>query len=60
MIRDYVTDRPRTVLGRTFLLIDSRRGVTPVDAEMLDILDQGGIRYSVRHIIYLMHDVKAS
>jgi GTP-binding protein len=44
-MRDYL--RGRASLARVFVLIDGRRGVKPVDAEMLDLLDQSAVSYQV-------------
>lgn len=45
LMRDYL--RGRAALARVFVLIDGRRGVKPVDAEMLDLLDQSAVSYQV-------------
>jgi GTP-binding protein len=45
LVRDYL--RGRVVLKRTLLLIDSRHGVKPVDAEMMQMLDEAAVGYRV-------------
>ncbi len=45
LVRDYLTGRP--VLRRLFLLIDSRRGIMPVDEEVMDLLDQAAVVYQL-------------
>lgn len=51
LMRDYL--RGRASLARVFLLIDGRRGIKPVDAEMLDLLDQSAVSYQ---IVLTKHD----
>ena len=34
---------PRTLLARTFLLIDARHGIKPVDEGIMDLLDSANI-----------------
>jgi GTP-binding protein len=51
LMRDYL--RGRASLARVFVLIDGRRGVKPVDAEMLDLLDQSAVSYQ---IVLTKHD----
>jgi len=43
LIRDFL--RGRVVLKRTLLLIDSRHGIKPVDAEMMKMLDEAAVGY---------------
>ena len=43
LVRDFL--RGRVVLKRTLLLIDSRHGVKPVDAEMMQMLDEAAVGY---------------
>ncbi|HEY2445054.1 MAG TPA: ribosome biogenesis GTP-binding protein YihA/YsxC [Rhizomicrobium sp.] len=38
--------RGRANLGRTLLLIDSRRGIMPADREAMDLLDQAAVSYA--------------
>ena len=38
--------RGRAVLARTFLLIDSRRGIMPVDREAMSLLDEAAVSYA--------------
>ncbi|MBI1338878.1 YihA family ribosome biogenesis GTP-binding protein [bacterium] len=45
LMRDYLRGRPN--LKRVFLLIDSRRGVGPHDAEMMDVLDGSAVIYQI-------------
>lgn len=45
LVRDYL--RGRVVLKRTLLLVDSRHGVKPVDAEMMQMLDEAAVGYRV-------------
>ncbi|WP_036282943.1 ribosome biogenesis GTP-binding protein YihA/YsxC [Methylocystis sp. ATCC 49242] len=51
LMRDYL--RGRASLARVFVLVDGRRGVKPVDAEMFDLLDQSAVSYQV---ILTKHD----
>ncbi len=43
--RDYLRGRPN--LKRVYLLIDSRHGLKPVDAEALDALDLAAVSYQI-------------
>ena len=43
LVRDFL--RGRVVLKRTLLLIDARHGVKPVDAEMMQMLDEAAVGY---------------
>ena len=45
LINDYL--RGRQVLHRTFVLIDSRHGIKPVDEEMLSMLDKAAVSYRI-------------
>jgi len=45
LMREYL--RGRASLARVFVLVDGRRGVKPVDAEMFDLLDQSAVSYQV-------------
>lgn len=45
LVRDFL--RGRVVLKRTLLLIDSRHGVKPVDAEMMKMLDEAAVGYRI-------------
>ncbi|MFN5902456.1 MAG: ribosome biogenesis GTP-binding protein YihA/YsxC, partial [Novosphingobium sp.] len=45
LVRDYL--RGRVELKRTLLLIDSRHGVKPVDAEMMKMLDEAAVGYRI-------------
>lgn len=45
LVRDFL--RGRVVLKRTLLLIDSRHGVKPVDAEMMKMLDEAAAGYRI-------------
>jgi GTP-binding protein len=56
LVRDYL--RGRAVLKRTLVLIDSRHGVKPVDAEMMTMLDQAAASYRV--VLTKADKVKAS
>ena len=47
MIRDYLIERPKSILHRTFVLIDARRGVTKPDFELLSILDEQAVKYVI-------------
>jgi GTP-binding protein len=42
---DYL--RHRANLKRVFLLIDARRGIGPVDKDVLDLLDKSAVNYQV-------------
>jgi GTP-binding protein len=45
LVRDFL--RGRQVLKRTLLLVDSRHGVKPVDAEMMAMLDEAAVGYRI-------------
>lgn len=45
LINDYL--RGRQVLKRTFVLIDSRHGVKPVDNDIMDMLDGAAVSYQL-------------
>jgi GTP-binding protein len=45
LIRDFL--RGRVVLKRTLLLVDSRHGIKPVDAEMMKMLDEAAVGYRI-------------
>ncbi len=45
LMRDFL--RGRATLARVFVLIDGRHGLKPIDAEMLDALDQAAVSYQV-------------
>ena len=45
LMRDYLAGRPS--LRRLFLLIDSRRGVMPADAEIMGLLDSAAVVYQL-------------
>ena len=56
LVRDYL--RGRVVLKRNLLLIDSRHGVKPVDAEMMTMLDESAVGYRV--VLTKADKIKAS
>jgi GTP-binding protein len=56
LMRDYL--RGRASLARVFVLIDGRRGVKPLDAEMFDLLDQSAVSYQA--ILTKQDELKAS
>ncbi len=56
LVRDFL--RGRVVLKRTLLLIDSRHGVKPVDAEMMQLLDEAAVGYRV--VLTKADKIKAS
>jgi GTP-binding protein len=56
LVRDFL--RGRVVLKRTLLLIDSRHGVKPVDAEMMAMLDEAAVGYRI--VLTKADKVKAS
>ncbi|MET0587445.1 MAG: ribosome biogenesis GTP-binding protein YihA/YsxC [Novosphingobium sp.] len=56
LVRDFL--RGRHVLKRTLLLIDSRHGVKPVDAEMMKMLDESAVGYRI--VLTKADKVKAS
>lgn len=45
LLRDYLIGRAS--LKRVFMLIDSRRGIMPVDVEMMDMLDETAVSYQL-------------
>ncbi|ATW03193.1 ribosome biogenesis GTP-binding protein YihA/YsxC [Sphingorhabdus sp. YGSMI21] len=45
LINDYL--RGRAVLKRTFVLIDSRHGIKPVDEEVMEMLDKAAVSYRI-------------
>lgn len=45
LINDYL--RGRAVLKRTFVLIDSRHGIKPVDEEVMEMLDNAAVSYRI-------------
>ena len=56
LVRTYL--RGRAVLKRTLVLIDSRHGIKPVDAEMMTMLDESAARY--RLVLTKADKIKAS
>jgi GTP-binding protein len=56
LIGDFL--RGRDVLKRTLLLVDSRHGIKPVDAEMMRMLDEAAVSYRV--VLTKADKVKAS
>ena len=56
LVRTYL--RGRTVLKRTLVLIDSRHGVKPPDAEMMAMLDEAAVGYRI--VLTKSDKVKAS
>ena len=56
LVRDFL--RGRQVLKRTLLLVDSRHGVKPVDAEMMRMLDEAAVGYRI--VLTKADKVKAS
>jgi GTP-binding protein len=56
LVRTYL--RGRAVLKRTLVLIDSRHGIKPVDAEMMTMLDEAAVGY--RLVLTKADKVKAS
>jgi GTP-binding protein len=56
LVRDFL--RGRQALKRTLLLIDSRHGVKPVDAEMMTMLDEAAVGY--RLVLTKADKIKAS
>jgi GTP-binding protein len=56
LVRDYL--RGRVELKRTLVLIDSRHGVKPVDAEMMKMLDEAAVGY--RLVLTKADKIKAS
>lgn len=45
LVKDYLRGRP--TLKRVFLLVDSRHGIKPVDAEIMQMLDTAAVSYQV-------------
>jgi GTP-binding protein len=45
LMRDFLRGRAR--LARVYVLIDARRGVKDIDAEMLDLLDRSAVSYQI-------------
>ncbi len=56
LVRDFL--RGRQVLRRTLVLIDSRHGIKPPDAEMMKMLDEAAVGY--RLVLTKADKVKAS
>ena len=56
LVRTYL--RGRAVLKRTLVLIDSRHGIKPVDAEMMTMLDESAASY--RLVLTKADKIKAS
>jgi GTP-binding protein len=56
LVRDFL--RGRVVLKRTLLLVDSRHGIKPVDAEMMQMLDEAAVGYRV--VLTKADKIKAS
>ena len=56
LVRTYL--RGRAVLKRTLVLIDSRHGIKPVDAEMMTMLDEAAASY--RLVLTKADKIKAS
>ena len=56
LVRDFL--RGRVVLKRTLLLIDARHGPKPVDAEMMQMLDEAAVGYRI--ILTKADKIKAS
>ena len=56
LVRDFL--RGRVVLKRTLLLIDARHGIKPVDAEMMQMLDEAAVGYRV--VLTKADKIKAS
>jgi GTP-binding protein len=56
LVRDYL--RGRQVLKRTLLLVDSRHGIKPVDAEMMKMLDEAAVGYRI--VLTKADKIKAS
>ncbi len=55
-MRDYL--RGRVVLKRLLLLIDARHGVKPVDADMMQMLDEAAVGYRI--VLTKADKIKAS
>ncbi len=45
LVRDYLRGRPN--LARTFLLIDARHGLKPVDRELMKLLDAAAVSFQI-------------
>lgn len=56
LVRDFL--RGRQVLKRTLLLVDSRHGIKPPDAEMMQLLDESAVGY--RLVLTKADKIKAS
>jgi GTP-binding protein len=56
LVNDFL--RGRAVLRRTFVLIDSRHGLKPVDTEIMDMLDAAAVNYQL--VLTKIDKVKAS
>jgi GTP-binding protein len=56
LVRDFL--RGRVSLKRTLLLVDSRHGIKPVDAEMMAMLDEAAVGYRI--VLTKADKVKAS
>jgi GTP-binding protein len=56
MLRGYL--RGRQGLTRTFVLVDSRHGITPPDREMFDLLDESAVAYQL--VLTKIDKIKAS
>ena len=56
LVRDFL--RGRVVLKRTLLLVDSRHGVKPVDAEMMKMLNEAAVGYRI--VLTKADKIKAS
>jgi GTP-binding protein len=56
LVRDFL--RGRVVLKRALLLIDSRHGIKPVDAEMMQMLDEAAVVYRI--VLTKADKIKAS
>ncbi|WP_067732459.1 ribosome biogenesis GTP-binding protein YihA/YsxC [Novosphingobium naphthalenivorans] len=56
LVREFL--RGRVVLKRTLLLVDSRHGVKPVDAEMMRMLDEAAVGYRI--VLTKADKIKAS
>ncbi len=56
LIQDYLRGRPQ--LGRVFLLIDSRHGVKPNDAQIMTLMDKAAVSYQI--VLTKIDKLKAS
>jgi len=45
LVRDYLRGRP--TLARTFLLVDARHGLKPVDRELMELLDTAAVSFQI-------------